>query len=68
MTTIQQLFNEWTDPLSQGFGVADDLRCVAMCAQEAGIDRKEYVEEAIRRGYNGSTAGTCWAFVKRQAA
>lgn len=68
MTAIQQLFNEWTGSLSQGFGVADDLRCVAMCSQEAGIDRKDYVEEAIRCGYKGTTAGTCWAFVKRQAA
>ncbi len=62
---IKTIFADWTGPLSQG---ADDLRCCAMAAQEEGIARADYVAEAVARGYNANTAGTCWAFVARQGA
>lgn len=47
-------------------GIADDFRCVAMARQEEGISRDEYVAAAVAAGYKGSTAGVCWAYVKRQ--
>ena len=45
---------------------AHHLRCVVMCAQELGLPRADYVAEAVKRGFNANTAGTCWAFVGRQ--
>ena len=64
---IATTFDDWTGPRSGGHGKADDLRCVAMCLQEAGVmDRRLYVEEAARRGYNAKTAERCWSYVQKQ--
>ena len=30
------------------------------------LPRADYVAEAVKRGFNANTAGTCWAFVGRQ--
>ena len=65
---IKTIFADWTGPISQGFGIADDLRCCAMAAQEEWIAWADYMAEAVARGYNANTAGTCWAFVARQWA
>lgn len=66
--TLTTLFDEWLPggKYAGGFGIADDLRCVAMCCREEGVaSRAEYVAEAERRGYNRKTAERCWAFVAK---
>lgn len=64
--TDQEIFNDWTGPLSQGFGVADDLRCAAMEFQEEGRTRKSFLACASARGYNTDTASRCWSYVAAQ--
>lgn len=63
-SAIESIFDDWTGHLSQGFGVADDLRCCAQAAQDEGIERAAYLAEAVARGYSRSTASRCWSFVK----
>lgn len=66
MTRAAEIVAIWkTTDLS--LGIADDLRCMAMECQEEGISRDEYVAAAVEAGYKGSTAGVCWAYVRRQA-
>lgn len=62
---IAAIFDSWEHYRAE-YGIADYLRCVAMSAQELGLPRADYVAEAVKRGYNRSTASTCWAFVRRQ--
>lgn len=62
---MAEIFNEWQPDLAE-YGIADYLRCVAMCVQELGLSRADYVAESAKRGFNANTAGTCWAFVRRQ--
>lgn len=62
---MDEIFDSWAHHRAQ-YGLADYLRCVAMCAQELGLPRADYVAEAVKRGFNANTAGTCWAFVGRQ--
>jgi hypothetical protein len=65
---MEQIFAEWGrgGKLNQGFGVADELRCCAVVVQEdlPSITRAEFTAFAEQRGYNKSTAGRCWAFVR----
>ena len=60
-----EIMKAWAD-CPNGFGVADDLRCAAMEAQEEGIARKDYLEAAVAFGYNKGSAANCWAFVARK--
>lgn len=62
---MADLFDSWEHHRAE-YGIADYLRCVAMSAQELGLPRADYVAEAVKRGFNANTAGTCWAFVGRQ--
>lgn len=62
---MQRIFDSW-DKYRDCYGIADYLRCCAMEAQEEGLSRHEYLEEAEKRGYNKSTAATCWSCVRRQ--
>ena len=63
---MEKIFDEWTGPLSGGHGIADDLRCCAMVAQEEGLARADYIAEAVKRGFNAATASRCWAYVAAQ--
>lgn len=62
---MAKLFDSWEQDLAE-YGIVDYLRCVAMSAQELGLPRADYVAEAVKRGFNANTAGTCWDFVGRQ--
>lgn len=61
---LAAIFDDWTGHFSGGHGIADDLRCAAVEAQEYDYTRAAYIAEAVRRGYNEATAARCWAFVK----
>lgn len=67
MTTISQIFDAWLGT-ANSLGISDDLRCIAMeCLDDyPEITVKEYVAEAVLRGYNPTTARGCWNHVKRQ--
>lgn len=62
---IAAIFDSWEDHRAE-YGIADYLRCCAMEALDEGLSRQVYLGEAEKRGYNKSTAATCWAFVRRQ--
>lgn len=63
--TVSDVYMDWHKDLAE-YGIADYLRCVAMSCQELRLPRSAYLAEAVKRGFNKSTAGTCWAYVGRQ--
>lgn len=66
--TAAVIFQDWDTPNNRAYGVADFLRSVAMICQDdhPEITRQDYVNAAEALGFNGSTAGRCWNFVKAQ--
>jgi hypothetical protein len=65
---LKQTFAEWGrgGRYDQGFGVADELRCVAMVvqAEQPKVTRAQFLDVAEALGYNRKTASRCWSFVQ----
>ena len=65
MDALAQDIRDWLGADHMG-PLANQLRCAAMCAQEDGVQRKDFVAACVSLGVNKGTAGNRWNEVKNQ--